>query len=446
MFYLLSDNIFEPVFITSAVVTTTRIFFFASQGYLGSFVQKFCQNFFNPIYLQLNLSIIGMFLLFIYLWQVGADILYCIDGETEKKKLLETAKDINPSVTGNTVNLQTQSVNVNVATDVLNNIGLGGTILDGMKTGTGLTKGGSPWAKTGFALGGGIAGGAMHTIYSSMNKLNYNDNKNTVYQSSDKGDNSSYPAPSVLEGGDSPDLFTAEDLRNILNSNIILRAVIIYLINTFRLFFISVLVANSKLSFNWIKNLPYGNSIYPKFIKLFNYLGKSSITFFFANWMVLVFSYIFIVYFLHWFIKRFYVISEIYIKSYKPDLLLNTYNTGKDTSLSNLFTEETLIEYLKSDLMLHKVIVFLLLILIDSFVSMLVTNNKLSFNWIKNFPYGNSIYPKFIKLFNYWDKINLMFFLVWIVILIACIASAYYLYYFVNDFYVLCYLYVNSLN
>lgn len=150
-----------------------------------------------------------------------------------------------------------------------------------MKIGTGLIKGGSPWAKAGFALGGRIAGGAMHTIYSSMNKLNYNDKKNIVYQSSDKGDNSSYPALSVLEDGDSPDLFTAEDLINILNSNIILRAVIIYLLYTFILFFISVLVANSKLSFNWIKNLPYGNSIYPKFIKLFNYWDKISLIFFF---------------------------------------------------------------------------------------------------------------------------------------------------------------------
>lgn len=112
----------------------------------------------------------------------------------------------------------------------------------------------SPWAKAGFALGGGIAEGAMHTIYSSMNKLNYNDNKNTMYQSSDKGDNYSCPAPSVLGDGDSPDLFTAEDLINILNSNIILCAVIIFLLYTFILFFISVLVANSKLSFNWKKN------------------------------------------------------------------------------------------------------------------------------------------------------------------------------------------------
>lgn len=90
----------------------------------------------------------------------------------------------------------------------------------------------------------------MHTIYYSINKLNYNDNKNTVYQSSDKGDNYSYPAPSVLGYGDITDLFTVEDLINILKSNIILCAVIISLLYTFILFFISVLVANSKLSFN----------------------------------------------------------------------------------------------------------------------------------------------------------------------------------------------------
>lgn len=70
----------------------------------------------------------------------------------------------------------------------------------------------------------------MHTIYYSINKLNYNDNKNTVYQSSDKGDDYSYPAPSVLGDGDIPNLFTVADLINILNSNIILCAVIISLL------------------------------------------------------------------------------------------------------------------------------------------------------------------------------------------------------------------------
>jgi len=83
-----------------------------------------------------------------------------------------------------------------------------------------------------------------------MNKLSYNDNKNTVNQSSNKGDSYNYPAASVLEDGDSTNLFTVEDVINILNSNIILRIVIVYLLYTFILFFISVLVANSKVSFN----------------------------------------------------------------------------------------------------------------------------------------------------------------------------------------------------
>ncbi len=363
---------------------------------------------------------------------------YCIDEEAERK-ILETVKDINPSVTGNTVNLQTQSINVNVPTGVLNNIGLGGTVLGGMKIGTSIAKGGSPWAKAGFALAGGIAGGAMHTIYSSMNKLSYNDNKNTVNQSSNKGDSYNYPAASVLEDGDSTNLFTVEDVINILNSNIILRIVIVYLLYTFILFFISVLVANSKVSFNWIKILPFGKLIYPKFTKLFNYLGKSSIIFFFANWIVLVLSNIFIVYFLSCFIKRLDVISDIYLKSCKSDNILNTNNLDKNISLSKFFSEENLLEYLNSDLMLHKVIVFLLVILMHSFLSMLVANNKLSFNWIKNLPNGNFFYPKFIKLFCNWDNLSVIFFfLLWLIILIACIASGYFWYYFLKDFYVLC--------
>ena len=49
-----------------------------------------------------------------------------------------------------------------------------------MKTGADLAK---PW----FALFSGIAGGAMHIIYYSLNRLSYNDNKNTVNQPSYKG-------------------------------------------------------------------------------------------------------------------------------------------------------------------------------------------------------------------------------------------------------------------
>ncbi len=48
-----------------------------------------------------------------------------------------------------------------------------------MKTGTDLAK---PW----FALFSGIAGGAMHIIYYSINRLSYHYNKNTVNQQSYK--------------------------------------------------------------------------------------------------------------------------------------------------------------------------------------------------------------------------------------------------------------------
>ncbi len=48
-----------------------------------------------------------------------------------------------------------------------------------MKTGTDLAK---PW----FALFSGIAGGAMHIIYYSINRLSYHYNKNTVNQPSYK--------------------------------------------------------------------------------------------------------------------------------------------------------------------------------------------------------------------------------------------------------------------
>ena len=63
--------------------------------------------------------------------------------------MAESAKNINPSVSGNTVSLNTKSVNVNVPSDVLSNVGYYGrlsvTIVGALSVGAGVAaKSGSP--------------------------------------------------------------------------------------------------------------------------------------------------------------------------------------------------------------------------------------------------------------------------------------------------------------
>lgn len=83
--------------------------------------------------------------------------MYCIDEDTAKA-LAESGQNINPSVSGKTVSLNTKSVNVNVPSDVLSNVGyyagLSATIVGALSVGAGVAaKSGSPLIKVVFAMG-----------------------------------------------------------------------------------------------------------------------------------------------------------------------------------------------------------------------------------------------------------------------------------------------------
>ena len=406
------------------------------------------------------LLLVGLLILFVLLNVYFEGSLYCIDEETEKQII--SAK-VNPSISGNTLSLQTESVNVNVPSDVLNNLGYYGglstTILGGMGVGVGLSKGGSPFVKAGFAVAGGVFASTTYTASIAASKqINSNANNPTRLArskdgsflsntSNSNGRDGPYPAQSVVEDGDTSDLFLAKDAIDFINSNLMLRLLIVYLLYTLMAFFIGVIVANNKTSLDWIKHLPYGNSIYPILIKLFSYWSKSSIMFFLLNWIILFLGNIVIMHFLNWFILNFDDICYIYVNTNNYNELSDISNITRLAPLCNLYTAQNVIDYLKSDLWLHKIIIFILSVLIYFFICMIVVNNKLSFNWIKNLPYGNSFYAILMKIFNNWDKVNVIFFLlIWIILLISCAATAYYWYLFINDFNSICYMYVNSIN
>lgn len=236
------------------------VIFCLLKGYFGKTLQRFTKILFNPSNIEYLVVIFFILALLYYFTIYGISFEYCIDENTEKKLLetaktgLETAKNANPSVS-NTINLQTQSVNVNVPHNILNNIGLGGTVLGGMKIGSTFIKGGSPLAKAGFAIGGGVAAGAIHTVYSSMNKITNSNITNT----SSNGKNGPYNASSVAEN--TSDLLNLQDILNILDGYLILSIVIIYLLFTLVIFFLGNFFTFNEINLNVIKKIPFGNSI-----------------------------------------------------------------------------------------------------------------------------------------------------------------------------------------
>ncbi len=94
-FYFLFDNMLDPIFIISAVFSTVLLFSLW-EGYLGNSLQNYTSKLFNPVYLEFNIFIISMFVLFIFVAYIGINVIYCIDEETSKN--LVCVKDNNISV------------------------------------------------------------------------------------------------------------------------------------------------------------------------------------------------------------------------------------------------------------------------------------------------------------------------------------------------------------
>lgn len=91
------------------------------------------------------------------------------------------------------------------------------------------------------------------------------------------------------------------------------------------------------------------------------------------------------------------------------DTILNKYANLKNLhdvfinnniQISTYFYSENMIIYLNSDLILHKVTLFLLLIIMHTYISMLKAKGYLNFDKVKKLPFGNSIYYILIRLFN----------------------------------------------
>lgn len=268
-------------------------------------------------------------------------ISYCLDEDTAKELGKQVGKNMNP-----TVNINTKDLNINVPSYLLNNLGLGSTILGGMKFGAGAMKGGSPLAKAGFILGVAIAAGGVHIAFTAANKVLGIPN---FPYNNDQSKGGPYSAQSALDDN----TFSIEALSDLFDGIIALRLSLIILVYTLLLFFITF-VFMTKANLDIINKLSINNNIKTILIKIFKFLAKSNVAYFTVNWIVLLVSQIFTVYFLNLFIKNFGYVCGEYAK------LNNFDNISSMNSETSLFTDTNIIDYLASDLILQKINIFYL--------------------------------------------------------------------------------------
>ena len=173
------------------------------------------------------LILLAMFIC-IFKYSINMSLIYCVDGETEKKlaeaalNAAENTKNINPNVNVNNPNLHLHNPNINIPGSVGTGLGMGGAVTAGIYA---LAKNkkvaflpiGAKAASV--ALGGMLGGGTFVTA----NYMNTIAQKNANKPENSKNDPFS-SANSILEPGDS-----IYDVMNFLYINYALGILIIYL-------------------------------------------------------------------------------------------------------------------------------------------------------------------------------------------------------------------------
>ena len=167
--------------------------------------------------------------------------MYCIDEDTAKA-LAESGQNINPSVSGKTVSLNTKSVNVNVPSDVLSNVGyyagLSATIVGALSVGAGVAANSvSPLIKVVFALGTRAIATGFYALGTTTNKRFVNNTKDIPKKDSDNP----FSTSSIVGDGDN-DLFVAQDAKDFLNTYLTLHSITLYLLLRLMAFFIGIFV------------------------------------------------------------------------------------------------------------------------------------------------------------------------------------------------------------
>ena len=303
MLYILINKISDPIVLTFIVITII-ILFIIPEGYLGKPLHQLFNNFFNPIYFELYVSIVSILLLFIYIWYINSDIVYCIDDETTKQLI---------DVKGNNINIHNPNINIpGSLAKAVTGVGIGGAIAGGMTAVSHFAKSSSMplGAKVGTTLAGGMIAGGLFVATNAMNTITQNNIENKNSRSSSSSGNGSFPASSALENNEVSST-TIDSITDLLNSNLILNICMLYLLIALAVLYISTKVANKNLNLTFFKNI-FGQRFHYLLIKLLSFTSKSNEIWMIIIWILLIIACAGTTFIAHFMIVYIDVISEIY--------------------------------------------------------------------------------------------------------------------------------------
>jgi len=101
LYDFLLNSILDPIFLISMVIRAL-LFFSILQDYLGSFLKRYISKLFNYLFGK-KCFLLSMLLLFLFIWYIDANIVYCLDEDTARK--LMEVKDNNISINNPTVHV-----------------------------------------------------------------------------------------------------------------------------------------------------------------------------------------------------------------------------------------------------------------------------------------------------------------------------------------------------
>lgn len=285
------------------IVPSTIFFYCLFQGYLSL---NNINNFLH-LYPWIGTALAWVLLICLLLY-FTTDTVYAMGtvAEGSASDLPKPHVKVNTGDVTNSVNIKDSNINIpnSVATG-LTNLGTGAAVAAGFRVSK--YVGGSPAAKIGAAIVGGVAGAAIvigaNATNSIIQKNAYSVQSNTT-------------TPKSNHGGDGPAAFSIEPSADIdtvmalLNSTFILQFCILYLLGALLVIYIANRVVENKLNFTFIKNI-FGERIYYLVLKSLTYANKTN-----KIWLMVIFILLYIsslasLYFSYFILNHIDIISEI---------------------------------------------------------------------------------------------------------------------------------------
>jgi hypothetical protein len=170
-------------------------------------------------------------------------------------------------------NINIKNPNINVPNSIFNavaSLGIGGTIVGGMKTTSTLVKSGAPLGmKIGITAVGGLVGGGLFVLSNYTNTVMQVKAEKNTKTNTDIG---TFSSKSMSENSDDSAINAVLGMFNI---NYIFNICILYLLIVLAILFISSYVIENKLNLIFIKNI-FGTRFHSFLMKLLKYTSNTN--------------------------------------------------------------------------------------------------------------------------------------------------------------------------